>query len=91
MIEEVPAGLELRPGLDQRVPYRLVGADGLAERLSFLRVAPGVVHRGRGDAVRDRGDLELLDVERWFQPSGPPRTSSIGTPTSSKITSLVAA
>src|SRR5207248_1218813 len=73
------AGLELRARLDQRVPHRLVGADRLAELPALLRIAPGVVDRGRGDAVGDGGDLQLLDVERRAGEHAPPLIPAVGT------------
>src|SRR5262249_54112389 len=51
VVEEVAAGLELRPRLDERMANRLVGADRLAELPALLRISPGIVHRGRRDAV----------------------------------------
>jgi len=64
MVEHMAAGGEFRPCCDEFVRDRLVLADGLAKLHALSGILPGLFQRRAGNAVGDRRDLDLLDIQR---------------------------
>ena len=64
MVEHVAAGGEFRPCRDELVRDGLVLADRLAELHALAGILPGFFQRRAGEAVGDRRNLDLLDIQR---------------------------